>query len=157
MLTEDIQNFKQFVSARWQDHIPDTEILSRANLPSIESMLLIAREGGGCGMAHHACVIPKVLLFGEPANGTHKAGRPKLHFKDSFKARTSKLSPGKPLLPTDPHGACFSIKEPRQQKKVASNPPPEKEQHAMPVLLRIPQRARDVQLVEDSSEKRLDS
>lgn len=67
------------------------------------------------------CIILKVLLYGELADATRKVGRSKLRSKDSFKARLKSLNiqveSRKPLLPIDPHGTWWAIKEPKKQNK----------------------------------------
>ena len=77
---------------RWQDHIPDTEILARANMPSMHTLLGKAQaRWAGHVLRMNDQRIPKVLLYGELAEGKRQVGRPKLRFKDNLKATLKSL------------------------------------------------------------------
>ncbi|KAI8491883.1 hypothetical protein Bbelb_302560 [Branchiostoma belcheri] len=74
-------------------HIPDTEVLSRANMPSIHTLIEKAQaRWAGHVRRMNDSRIPKMLLYGELAEGKRLAGRPKLRFKDSLKATLKSLS-----------------------------------------------------------------
>jgi transcription termination factor 2 len=67
---------------RWQDKIPDTEVLSRANMYSIDTML----RSGQLRWAGHVrrmddTRIPKQLLYGELENGSRSRGGQKKGYK----------------------------------------------------------------------------
>ena len=72
---------------RWQDRIPDTEVLTRANLSSIRTILMQSHlrwAGHLVRMPDHR--LPKKLLYGELQHGKHSHGGQKKRFKDTLKA-----------------------------------------------------------------------
>ena len=71
---------------RWQDRIPDTEVLQRAGFSTITTLVRKAQlrwAGHVARMPDHR--IPKQLLFGELAEGKRSVGGQKKRFKDSLK------------------------------------------------------------------------
>ena len=77
---------RRILGIRWQDRVPNTEVLGRAGLPSIFTLLSqhrlrwlghVRRMEDGC--------IPKDLLYGELASGTRSPGHPRLRYKDTCK------------------------------------------------------------------------
>ncbi|XP_078792127.1 uncharacterized protein LOC144987080 [Oryzias latipes] len=71
---------------KWQDNVPNTEVLERANMNSMHSALGERRlKWLGHVMRMDAGRIPKDLLYGELAEGYRTRGRPKLQFKDVCK------------------------------------------------------------------------
>ena len=67
--------------------MPDTEVLARAGLPSIPTILMKSQlrwAGHVARMPDHR--IPKKLLFGELQDGSRNLGAPKKRFKDTLKA-----------------------------------------------------------------------
>ncbi|XP_019641391.1 PREDICTED: uncharacterized protein LOC109482934 [Branchiostoma belcheri] len=84
---------RRLLKIHWQDHTPDTEVLSRANMPSIHTLIEKAQaRWAGHVRRMNDSRIPKMLLYGELAEGKRLAGRPKLRFKDSLKATLKSLS-----------------------------------------------------------------
>ena len=78
---------RRILKIKWQDKIPDTEVLSRANLPSIYTLLLRAQlRWAGHVVRMPDERIPKQLLFGELSCGKRSLGGPKKRFKDTLKA-----------------------------------------------------------------------
>jgi len=78
---------RRILRVRWQDKIPDTEILERTNLPSIQTLLKKAQLRWARHiqrMPDHR--IPKQLLYGELCEGKRSRGWPKLRYKDTLKA-----------------------------------------------------------------------
>ena len=72
---------------KWQDKIPDTEVLRRADLPSIHTLLQKAQlrwAGHVARMPDHR--LPKQLLYGELKEGKRSRGCPKKRYKDSLKS-----------------------------------------------------------------------
>ena len=83
---------RRLMKIRWQDHIPNTEILAPANMPSMHTLLLKAQaRWAGHVLRMNDQRIPKVLLYGELAEGKRQVGRPKLRFKDNLKATLKSL------------------------------------------------------------------
>ena len=75
-----------WTSPAWQDKVSNTEVLERANLPSMYSLLKQRRLrwlGQVCKMEEGR--IPKDILYGELGEGKRPAGRPQLRFKDICK------------------------------------------------------------------------
>ena len=80
------RSIRRILGISWQDRVSNTEVLSRANIPSMFTLLRQRRlrwlghvyrmEGGR---------IPKDILYGELASGRRSKGRPQLHYKDVCK------------------------------------------------------------------------
>ena len=78
---------RKLLGIRWQDKIPDTEVLTRANLPSIHTVLKQSQlrwAGHVTRMPDHR--LPKRLLYGELQEGKRSQGGQKKRFKDTLKA-----------------------------------------------------------------------
>ncbi len=72
---------------KWQDKVRDTEILSRANQPSVYTLLMRAQVRWAGHVAHMPDKhIPKQLLSVELADGKRSVGGQKKRFKDTLKA-----------------------------------------------------------------------
>ena len=79
-------SLRRILNIRWQDKVPDTEVLERANLPSIYTLLQKCQlrwAGHVYRMPDHR--IPKQLLYGELASGKRSVGGQRKRFKDSLK------------------------------------------------------------------------
>ncbi len=71
----------------WQDKIPDTEILERADLPSIITIMCKSQTQWAGHVSHMSdCRIAKQLLYGELSHGSRKVGGQRKRYKDSLKA-----------------------------------------------------------------------
>jgi hypothetical protein len=78
---------RRLLHVRWQDKIPDTEILRSAQLPSIHTLLKktqVRWTGHVVRMSDNR--IPKQLLYGELCQGKRSVGGQKKRYKDTFKA-----------------------------------------------------------------------
>ena len=78
-------NLQKLLSIKWQEKIPDTEVLARAGLPSVYTMLMKSQlrwAGPIVRMPDHR--IPKKLLFGELQEGKRSHTATKKHLKDSL-------------------------------------------------------------------------
>ena len=67
-------------------HIPDTELLTRASLPSIYTILIQSQlrwAGHVVRMKYHQ--LPKKQLYVELSQGKHSQGSQKKRFKDTLK------------------------------------------------------------------------
>ncbi|XP_075779308.1 LOW QUALITY PROTEIN: uncharacterized protein LOC142827711 [Pelodiscus sinensis] len=78
---------RRILRIRWQDKIPDTEVLSRASLPSVHTLLMSAQTR----WAGHVIRMPderltKQLLFGELSTGKRLCGGQRKRYKDTLKA-----------------------------------------------------------------------
>ena len=77
---------RKLLGISWQDRIPDTEVLSRAGLPCIHTMLMKAQLRWAGHVARMPDGrIPKKLLFGELQNGKRSLGGQRKRFKDTLK------------------------------------------------------------------------
>ena len=73
-------SLRRILNIRWQDKVPDTEVLERANLLSIYTLL---QKCHVYRMPDHR--IPKQLLYGELTSGKRSVGGQRKRFKDSLK------------------------------------------------------------------------
>ncbi len=72
---------------RWQDKIPDTEILEKVDLPSIITIMHKAQTRWAGHVSYLSdCMIPKQLLYGELSRCNRKVGGQRKRYKDSLKA-----------------------------------------------------------------------
>ena len=80
-------SLRKLLNIRRQDRIPDTEVLTRAGMPSIFTILAQAQlhwTGHVVHMPDHR--IPKQLLYGELLTGKRRQGVQKRRFKDYLKS-----------------------------------------------------------------------
>ena len=78
---------RKLLGITWHDKIPDTEVLTRADLPSIYAILMQSQlrwAGHVARMSDDR--LPKRLLFGELQHGKRSQGGQKKRFKDTLKA-----------------------------------------------------------------------
>ena len=77
---------RRILNIHWQDKITNTEVLHRASLPSMYTLLKQRRlRWLGHVRRMEDVRIPKALLYGELSRGGRGTGRPKLRFKDVLK------------------------------------------------------------------------
>ena len=77
---------RKLLNINWQERIPDTEVLTRAGLPSIPTILIKAQLRWAGHVARMPdSRIPKKLLFGELQEGKRSLGAPKKRYKDTLK------------------------------------------------------------------------
>ena len=78
---------RRILGIKWQDRIPDTEVLEKAGLPSISTLLMQTQlRWAGHVARMKDDRLPKQLLFGELTEGKRKACGPKKRFKDTLKS-----------------------------------------------------------------------
>ena len=70
---------------KWQDHISNKEVLKRASLPSLESILLQVQlhRAGHVTRMKNVCM-PKAVFFSELQEGKCHHGGPWRHYKDQL-------------------------------------------------------------------------
>ena len=74
------------LSIKWQDMVPDTEILTRAGIPSIHTLLQIAQVRWAGHVARMSDDrLPKQLLYGELCYGNRSLGGQNKCLKDTLK------------------------------------------------------------------------
>ena len=77
---------RRILGIRWQDRVPNTDVLERAGLPSIFTLLSQRRlRWLGHVRRMDDGRIPKDLLYGELASGARSQGRPRLRYSDTCK------------------------------------------------------------------------
>ena len=78
---------RSILRIKWEDKVPDTEVLERAKAESVFSLLKRSQlRWAGHVFRMEDSRIPKQLLYSELADGSRKRGRPKLRYKDTLKA-----------------------------------------------------------------------
>ncbi len=78
---------RKILRIRWQDKIPDTEVLTRSNMMSIHTMLMKHQlRWSGHLIRMEDSRIPKQIFYGELQSGKRSRGAPKKRFKDTLKA-----------------------------------------------------------------------
>ena len=78
---------RRLLNIRWQDKIPDTEVLHRTEMESIHAILKRSQlrwAGHVCRMSDER--LPKRLLYGELKHGKRSRGGQRKRFKDTLKA-----------------------------------------------------------------------
>ena len=78
---------RKILKIRWQDKIPDTEVLKKANMQSVHTLLKLAQlrwTGHVTRMPDER--LPKKVLYGELQEGKHSQGGQKKRYKDTLKA-----------------------------------------------------------------------
>ena len=88
-----MRNLRSILGVKWQDRIPNTEILDTTKCLDMRSLLQKRRlrwAGHVSRMAESR--IPKQTLYGELPNAPRPLGRPKLRYKDVVKRDLSSFS-----------------------------------------------------------------
>ena len=78
---------RKILKIRWQDKIPDTEVLKKAKMQSVHTLLKLAqlrRNGHVTRMPDER--LSKKVLYGELQEGKRSQGGQKKHYKDTLKA-----------------------------------------------------------------------
>ena len=78
---------RKLLKIRWQDKIPDTEVLKKANMQSVHTLLKLAQlrwTGHVTRMPDER--LPKKVLYGELREGKCSQGGQKKRYKDTLKA-----------------------------------------------------------------------
>ena len=81
-----VRSIRRILGISWKDKVPNTEVLSRAGLCTLYTLLRQCRLHwlGHVHRMEHGC-ISKDLLYGELASGKRATGRPQLRYKDVCK------------------------------------------------------------------------
>ena len=77
---------RKIMRISWEDRVSNTEVLRRAGMPGIETVILKAQlrwVGHVVRMDNNR--LPKMVFFSELATGGRKVGRPLKRYKDSLK------------------------------------------------------------------------
>lgn len=83
---------RKILHIKWQDKVPDTEVLNRTGLTSIHTLLLKAQaRWAGHVVRMDDYRLPKKMLYCELAQGKRHVGCPKKRYKDNLKASLREL------------------------------------------------------------------
>ena len=88
-----INSLKKILHIRWEDKVPDTKVLERSGLTSIQTLLRknkVRWAGHVTRMGDER--IPKKLLYCQLSEGKRSVGRQKRRYKDSLKESLKDLS-----------------------------------------------------------------
>ena len=80
------KSLRKILNIKWQEKVPDTEILARSGLPSIHTSLMQSQlrwAGHVVRMPDHR--LPKRLFYGELTEGHRARGGPRKRYKDALK------------------------------------------------------------------------
>ena len=80
------KSLRKILNIKWQEKVPDTEILARSGLPSIHTILMQSQlrwAGHLVRMPDHR--LPKRLFYGELTEGQRARGGPRKRYKDTLK------------------------------------------------------------------------
>ena len=96
-----IKSLQKILSLSWQDKVPHTEILHRANTTTIETMLA-QKQLRWTGHVHRMGEdrIPRQLLYGQLPTSKRNQGGPMKRFKDQIKITMKKCRIDPPTLET---------------------------------------------------------
>ena len=77
---------RSILGIKWQDHVSNEEVLQRASLPSIESILLqVQLRWAGHITRMEDVRIPKAVIFNELQEGNRDRGARRQRYKDQLK------------------------------------------------------------------------
>ena len=113
---------RKLLKIRWQDKIPDTEVLKKAKMQSVHTLLKLAQLRWTDHVTRMPDErLPKKVLYGELQEGKRSQGGQKKRYKDTLKASLKdsifQLIPGNRLLRIEQSGVASSTKVPPNLKK----------------------------------------
>lgn len=81
---------RSILGIKWQDYITNIEVLEKADLPSIEAMLMLRQlRWSGHVARMDDSRIPKIVFYGELREGKRSVGAPRRRYKDQLKQQLS--------------------------------------------------------------------
>ena len=84
---------RKLLNIKWQDRIPDTEVLKRAGMQSVHTLLKLAQlRWIGIVTRISDERLPKKILYGELQTGKRSHGGQKKRYKDTLKASLKDFS-----------------------------------------------------------------
>ena len=82
---------RSILGIKWQDHVLNEEVLKRASLPSIESILLqMQLRWAGHVTRMEDIRMPKAVFFSELRGGKRDRGAPRKRYKDQLKRQLAR-------------------------------------------------------------------
>ena len=110
---------RKLLKIRWQDRIPDTEVLKKANMQSVHTLLKLGQlrwTGHVTRMPDER--LPKKVLYGELQEGKRSHGGQKKRYEDTLKASLKDFNiPIDRLLRFEQSGVASSTKVPPNLKQ----------------------------------------
>lgn len=88
-----MNHLRQVMNIKWQDRVANVQVLQRAGLPSIESMVTASQlrwAGHVRRMPEHR--LPKMVFYGELSEGKRQQGGQILRYKDTLKRSLGKAN-----------------------------------------------------------------
>ena len=77
---------RSILGIKWQDHVSNEEVLKRASLPGMESILLqVQLHWAGHVSRMEDVRMPKAVFFSELQEGKRDRGAPRKRYKDQLK------------------------------------------------------------------------
>ena len=77
---------RSIMNIKWQDYTTNNEVLERAEIPSIEAMLMLRQiRWAGHVSRMEDTRMPKEIFFGELSEGKRNRGAPWKRYKDQLK------------------------------------------------------------------------
>ena len=81
-----MRHLRKIMGIKWQDKITNVAVLERANIPSMEDLLIRKNlRWTGHILRLNSERLPLQVLYSQLSSGTRKRGRPRLRFKDTVK------------------------------------------------------------------------
>ena len=78
------------MNIRWQDYVSNNQVLERANMTSIEAVVMSRQlRWAGHLTRMEDTIMPKAVFYGEMCEGKRDRGAPKKRFKDQLKQQLS--------------------------------------------------------------------
>ena len=107
---------RKLLKIKWQDKIPDTEVLTKAGMQSMHTVLKLAQlRWTGHVIRVPDARLPKKVFYGELQEGKRSQGGQKKRYKDTLKASLKDfeipMGPGNRLHRSDQSGEVSSTKE----------------------------------------------
>ncbi len=80
------RHLRQIMHVKWQDKIPNVEILRKADIPSVEATVTKAQlRWAGHVSRMDGSRLPKAVWYRELSKGKRRVGRPRLRYKNCLK------------------------------------------------------------------------
>ena len=88
-----LRHLRQLLGIKWQDRVPDVEVLKRANTVSAEAVITASQlRWAGHVTRMPDSRLPKAVFYGELREGNRKRGGQKLRYKDVLKRHMKNCS-----------------------------------------------------------------
>ena len=103
---------RKLLKIKWQDRIPDTEVLKKAGMQNVHTLLKLAQlRWTGHVTRMHEEHLPKKILYGELEIGKRSHCGQKKRYKDTLKASLKDFN-----IPTEPCTGPSKVARPHQKR-----------------------------------------